>query len=123
MGVDASTEVSGPLLRHLALMICGEHPGDYFPYRSGGMLTEFFNDLWMDYQHDGSTRRFWVENVLRDLAQVDEQQYRLTEDLSKAIAHIVNPLHFRDQEQHAACLLYTSPSPRDGLLSRMPSSA
>ena len=24
---------------------------------------------------------------------------------------------------HAACLLYTSPSPRDGLLSRMPSSA
>ena len=24
---------------------------------------------------------------------------------------------------HAPCLLYTSPSPRDGLLSRMPSSA
>ena len=29
---------------------------------------------------------------------------------------------FRDQ-QFTACLLYTSPSPRDGLLSRMPSSA
>ena len=31
-----------------------------------------------------------------------------------------------ETEQHAldmACLLYTSPSPRDGLLSRMPSSA
>ena len=27
------------------------------------------------------------------------------------------------QAQQAACLLYTSPSPRDGLLSRMPSSA
>ena len=26
-------------------------------------------------------------------------------------------------EQHGICLLYTSPSPRDGLLSRMPSSA
>src|SRR5665647_3789232 len=26
-------------------------------------------------------------------------------------------------EQHQVCLLYTSPSPRDGLLSRMPSSA
>ena len=25
--------------------------------------------------------------------------------------------------EHTACLLYTSPSPRDGLLSRMPSSA
>ena len=30
-----------------------------------------------------------------------------------------------DEEDHQfqACLLYTSPSPRDGLLSRMPSSA
>ena len=28
-----------------------------------------------------------------------------------------------DDAQIAACLLYTSPSPRDGLLSRMPSSA
>ena len=27
------------------------------------------------------------------------------------------------QEQNRNCLLYTSPSPRDGLLSRMPSSA
>ena len=26
-------------------------------------------------------------------------------------------------ERHRICLLYTSPSPRDGLLSRMPSSA
>ena len=26
-------------------------------------------------------------------------------------------------DQHVLCLLYTSPSPRDGLLSRMPSSA
>ena len=28
-----------------------------------------------------------------------------------------------DQEKFKRCLLYTSPSPRDGLLSRMPSSA
>ena len=28
-----------------------------------------------------------------------------------------------EDEKHADCLLYTSPSPRDGLLSRMPSSA
>ena len=30
---------------------------------------------------------------------------------------------FRDGEGNNICLLYTSPSPRDGLLSRMPSSA
>ena len=29
----------------------------------------------------------------------------------------------RDFIAHKTCLLYTSPSPRDGLLSRMPSSA
>src|SRR5680860_1805775 len=28
-----------------------------------------------------------------------------------------------DQSEYGDCLLYTSPSPRDGLLSRMPSSA
>ena len=32
-------------------------------------------------------------------------------------------LYQRAQEQAYFCLLYTSPSPRDGLLSRMPSSA
>ena len=29
----------------------------------------------------------------------------------------------RELDQYDNCLLYTSPSPRDGLLSRMPSSA
>ena len=32
--------------------------------------------------------------------------------------------HMLEQlSKHSSCLLYTSPSPRDGLLSRMPSSA
>ena len=30
---------------------------------------------------------------------------------------------FNERTKDQACLLYTSPSPRDGLLSRMPSSA
>ena len=32
-------------------------------------------------------------------------------------------IHELDNAEHTICLLYTSPSPRDGLLSRMPSSA
>ena len=32
-------------------------------------------------------------------------------------------MRFTDAHSAASCLLYTSPSPRDGLLSRMPSSA
>ena len=35
---------------------------------------------------------------------------------------LYNP-HQRAAGEHLTCLLYTSPSPRDGLLSRMPSSA
>ena len=37
------------------------------------------------------------------------------------VAGIFNP--FFDRQAVMTCLLYTSPSPRDGLLSRMPSSA
>ena len=42
--------------------------------------------------------------------------------LFSAMTHNMQPLHL-DAEAAKACLLYTSPSPRDGLLSRMPSSA
>ena len=39
------------------------------------------------------------------------------ERLAKDITHALGG------SQNISCLLYTSPSPRDGLLSRMPSSA
>ena len=35
----------------------------------------------------------------------------------------VSETHNKQHQTHTVCLLYTSPSPRDGLLSRMPSSA
>jgi len=47
----------------------------------------------------------------------------------KTLVRTANPtVSFRDANEGSAiskgtCLLYTSPSPRDGLLSRMPSSA
>ena len=44
-------------------------------------------------------------------------------DRDHALAHLVEALNAQAGEQRWACLLYTSPSPRDGLLSRMPSSA
>ena len=42
------------------------------------------------------------------------EQFALAEDRSSTLEELVPGSH---------CLLYTSPSPRDGLLSRMPSSA
>ena len=43
--------------------------------------------------------------------------------ISRQIQALENDLKVQLFERHASCLLYTSPSPRDGLLSRMPSSA
>ena len=47
---------------------------------------------------------------------IDDQFGPLTEKIVSHVKTLTDkPIHF--------CLLYTSPSPRDGLLSRMPSSA
>ena len=45
--------------------------------------------------------------------------YEKTENYEDANCYLLNTCHIRDK----ACLLYTSPSPRDATLSRMPSSA
>lgn len=50
----------------LANRICGDN--NNYPYRSSYYLTKFFQDLGYDYEHDGSTRRFWVEDVLKELS-------------------------------------------------------
>ena len=43
-------------------------------------------------------------------------------DLEKSFYKNLKNKTKRDKKRHLSCLLYTSPSPRDGLLSRMPSS-
>ena len=50
-----------------------------------------------------------IANALNE-DEVDEMDKRLNEQ-------------FLGEEKHKVCLLYTSPSPRDATLSRMPSSA
>lgn len=50
----------------LSLMICGDGDNS-FPYRSSYFLTQFFQDLGFDYSHDGTTRRFWVRDVLNQI--------------------------------------------------------
>lgn len=50
----------------LAQMICGEDDNS-FPYRSSYYLTAFFERLNLSFQHDGTTRRYWVEGVLKQL--------------------------------------------------------
>ena len=49
--------------------------------------------------------------------------YALKIGLTKALGKDSREKGIRQNAQILTCLLYTSPSPRDGLLSRMPSSA
>jgi hypothetical protein len=61
-------------LSQLGEMICGNSGSDqpnYFLYRSSWYLTEFFQDIGTDYQHDGSTRHRWVADVLAKI--LDEE--------------------------------------------------
>ena len=53
-------------LNEIADMICGnfEETENYFVYRSSSHLTEFFRDCNLEYVHDGSTRKWWVVDML-----------------------------------------------------------
>jgi hypothetical protein len=46
----------------IAELICGDN--NSFPYRSSFFLTKFFKDLGLSFEHDGTTRRFWVRDTL-----------------------------------------------------------
>lgn len=54
-------------LEQVAELICGENPESYFRYLSGPNLSRFFKDADTEYVHDGTTRRFWVADVLQKI--------------------------------------------------------
>ena len=62
--------------------------------------------------------------IMLAVVSIDEQEIMISDSF---ITHDwqINPgiSFFINLDQEEDCLLYTSPSPRDGLLSRMPSSA
>ena len=67
----------------------------------------------------------WLEKLLpAKIAQTDPSERRqVPEGLWIKCPSCETVLYKTDLEHNQNCLLYTSPSPRDGLLSRMPSSA
>ena len=56
-------------------------------------------------------------------AEIGPQDYIIIALKAHALTHIVPSLQCLMGENTSVCLLYTSPSPRDSNLSRMPSSA
>ena len=105
------------------------------PQEFGGVVAEsgsveVVSSLKRNGQPIESHLRWGVYVVLEapnDYAASCFKQYGLQTDDSGRFAAQYKPFHFIGLELSIsvlnACLLYTSPSPRDGLLSRMPSSA
>lgn len=65
----------------LADFICGDHGEKYPVYRSSTYLTQFFQRVGIDVAHDGSTRKWWVLEVLKSLnpSQLEAILLRLTD--------------------------------------------
>ncbi|MDI1230400.1 MAG: hypothetical protein PSU93_04525 [Methylobacter sp.] len=79
-------------LTKIAEMICGDQPFNFFPYRSSSTLTRFFVGLDMDYVHDGSTRRHWVNDVLKELNEKQAVSPGLpSKELIKVIENLLHP--------------------------------
>ena len=74
-------------------------------------IKKSYRKLAMKYHPDRNKDDKESERKFKEVSAA----YEILKDSEKRSAY--------DQYGHDACLLYTSPSPRDGLLSRMPSSA
>ena len=66
-------------------------------------------------------QNFYEEKVKDKLIEAKENYNSMRVKAKEVIEKVIR--HHQPQEDIDTCLLYTSPSPRDGLLSRMPSSA
>jgi len=69
-----------------------EDEARYFPYRSSTYITEFFQELETEYQHDGSTRHRWVADVLEELlAEPHDGPTRPPETFCRLIDQLMSP--------------------------------
>ena len=77
----------------IADMVCGNFNKEesLFRYRSSSYLTEFFRDCDTDYEHDGSTRNYWVAETLRKiLAEPQPSANTLPETFSRVIRTLMD---------------------------------
>lgn len=69
-----------------------EDEARYFRYRSSMYITEFFQELDTEYQHDGSTRHRWVGDVLEEmLDEPSDGPNRLPEIFCRLIDQLMSP--------------------------------
>ena len=88
---------------------------------------DIFSDGYVAFVKEDCPTCLLIEPVLSRLAELGQLNAVFSQDNKDfpALGITIDDSDLRLSFQHGieTCLLYTSPSPRDGLLSRMPSSA
>ena len=83
------------------------------------LYDKIWNDHLVDQQDDGTALLFVDRHLVHEVTS--PQAFEGLRNSNRKVRHPNLTLAVADH--NVPCLLYTSPSPRDGLLSRMPSSA
>ena len=93
------------------------------------LINEVFHTSYSEEDHFEQLRNEHYEKfgtvVTDSIIRIGSHIYHLECQSSKDKTMVIRMFEYDISIaiEHASCLLYTSPSPRDGLLSRMPSSA
>ena len=106
-------------LMQIADMICGNLEGEknLFRYRSSSYLTEFFQDCDTDYEHDGSTRKYWVaDTLLKILSEPNLNANTPTETFSRVIQTLMDQgdAENENKEREGALVLLNTALAREG---------
>ena len=86
-------------------------------------LEEQAKSSWSEVQNQYQRRADLIPNLVETVKGFAQQEREVLTQVVEARAKATQTSVNVDPTDPEACLLYTSPSPRDGLLSRMPSSA
>ncbi len=101
-----SIEINRVLLRRLDEMIRGQTDSGLFPYRTYAEIEDFFADLWIDLEGEGS-RSSTTFGTLLSIARMDSDRQGLwmTDALARTIAHLADHEFFgSNEEQYLAAV-------------------
>jgi hypothetical protein len=90
--MDATTK------EKIAELICGDDLKRHPIYRSSTFLSKFFQDIGINATHDGTTRKWWVLNIVSGLNG---------KDLQKVILRLASPKLYGGNRDHIKLALAT----------------
>ena len=96
---------------------------ELYKYHSGAPSAESYTEASQELIDDANVQLATLGLDGLELESVERPVGSLPENPERLVAAYSDALIKQAEKNPNICLLYTSPSPRDGLLSRMPSSA